>query len=267
MNAAWITDPHLEFLDEDALDNYLARITKSRAECFLLTGDIGIAPILADILHLLSKASTNRPVYFVLGNHDFYEGSIAEVWKVARRAISSHPNLHWLSESLPIRIASNTALIGHDGWGDARLGNWQTTTVRLNDFDYIRELKGLSRTELVDTLRALGDDAAHHLESVLPKALEIADDIIVLTHVPPFAEAAWYRGNSSDPDYLPYFSCKATGDVLRRTMENAPTKRMIVLCGHTHGGGICTILPNLTVRTGAAQYGKPTIRKIEVKNC
>ena len=35
---------------------------------------------------------------------------------------------------------------------------------------------------------------------------------------------------------------------------------MTVLCGHTHSAGIAKILPNLEVRTGAAEYGRPELQ-------
>ena len=35
---------------------------------------------------------------------------------------------------------------------------------------------------------------------------------------------------------------------------------MTVLCGHTHGKGEVQILPNLIVKTGGADYGKPELQ-------
>jgi hypothetical protein len=35
-----------------------------------------------------------------------------------------------------------------------------------------------------------------------------------------------------------------------------------VLCGHTHGQGEVTMLPNLRVQTGGAEYGKPKVNKL-----
>lgn len=90
----------------------------------------------------------------------------------------------------------------------------------------------------------------------------MAHHVVVLTHVPPFAEAAWYRGAYSGPDWLPFFACKAAGEVLKASMENHPDKQMTVLCGHTHGGGESSILPNLVVYTGAARYSRPTVQRI-----
>ncbi len=90
----------------------------------------------------------------------------------------------------------------------------------------------------------------------------MADHVAVLTHVPPFPEAAWHEGIPSHADWLPYFACKAVGDALSDTMQANPGKRMTVLCGHTHSGGVAQILPNLTVHTGADDYGHPALQRV-----
>ena len=84
----------------------------------------------------------------------------------------------------------------------------------------------------------------------------------LLTHVPPFREAAVYRGRPSDEDWAPHFSCKAMGDLLIEVMADHPTRKLTVLCGHTHGGGESKILPNLLVLTGQAKYRHPAIQRI-----
>jgi DNA repair protein RadD len=93
------------------------------------------------------------------------------------------------------------------------------------------------------------------LQSVLPHYRKI----VVATHVPPFAEACWHDGKMSGPEWLPHFASKATGDALLDAAKRAPDVEIEVLCGHTHGGGVAQILPNLLVRTGAAEYGEPGI--------
>jgi hypothetical protein len=45
-----------------------------------------------------------------------------------------------------------------------------------------------------------------------------------------------------------------------RATRNAPR----FLCGHTHSGGDATILSNLRVLTGAADYGAPVVRVLDV---
>jgi hypothetical protein len=195
-----------------------------------------------------------RPVYFVLGNHDFYHGSIAEVRETVRDRCSAVPDLHWLSDAGVVPLTHETCLVGHDGWGDGRLGNYQSSDVMLNDWTLIKEFGGLyeDRPERLAKLHALGDEAAAHFRAILPDALRRFRHVAVLTHVPPFREACWHDGQISDDNWLPHFSCKAVGDVLLEAMNAATNHRMTVLCGHTHGGGEAQILPNLRVLTGGA---------------
>ncbi|MDP6129579.1 MAG: hypothetical protein QGH77_08240, partial [Planctomycetota bacterium] len=59
-------------------------------------------------------------------------------------------------------LTPEIGLVGHGGWGDGRLGSYYSSTVRLNDFKLIEELKGRSRDELLFRLTQLGDEAAAH---------------------------------------------------------------------------------------------------------
>jgi hypothetical protein len=111
-------------------------------------------------------------------------------------------------------------------------------------------------------LHALGDEAAAHFHQVVPQALEQSDHVLVLTHVPPFHEACWHRGQISDENWAPHFTCQAVGKALKEIMQRCPDRRMTVLCGHTHTAGQAQILANLTVLTGEAQYGAPKVQQI-----
>jgi Icc-related predicted phosphoesterase len=88
------------------------------------------------------------------------------------------------------------------------------------------------------------------------------DRLILLTHVPPFREACWYEGQISDDQWAPHFTCQAVGETIRQFMRRHPNKQLIVLCGHTHGGGCARPAPNVIVHTGAAQYGSPRVTQI-----
>jgi predicted MPP superfamily phosphohydrolase len=61
---------------------------------------------------------------------------------------------------------------------------------------------------------------------------------------------------------LPFFVCKAVGDVLLEAARSHPGYQILVLCGHTHGGGEVQLLENLRVVTGPAEYGKPKIQPV-----
>jgi hypothetical protein len=164
-----------------------------------------------------------------------------------------------------VDLSPRTALLGHDGWGDARLGNVEATPVELTDFHVIAELSGTNGRERIALLRHLGDEAAAHVRRVLPEALKSHEQVLVVTHVPPLREACWHRGGYSDDDWLPYFTCKALGDVLLAEARRRPDRRITVLCGHTHSGGECRPLPNLRVVTGAAEYGRPAVQPLRLE--
>lgn len=261
MSSIWLTDIHLEFVAQDRFSDFIRELANTRADEILISGDIADSRILEDSLVSLWK-HIRIPIFFVLGNHDYYHGSISRVRTAIEALTDEVEELHWLCNCEAIRLNSSTTLVGHDGWGDSRLGDFENTTVTLNDFVLISELELSSRAALRCKLMALGDEAAEHFRQVLPIALERSDHVVVLTHVPPFREASWFEGRFSNDEWLPFFACKAVGDVLLDTMRNCPDKKMTVLCGHTHGGGVSEILPNLTSYTGEASYGQPQIQRL-----
>ena len=167
----------------------------------------------------------------------------------------------WLGAAGVVELTATTALVGHDGWGDARLGDHARSLVVLNDFFYVADLAGAGKPELARRLARLGDESAAHFRRVLPDALERFPHVVVLTHVPPFRDACWHQGAISDDHWLPYFTCKAVGDVLIEEASRRPDRRLTVLCGHTHSSGRCRPLPNLHVVTGAAVYGRPAMQR------
>jgi len=256
---AWLTDVHLNFLDDAGRARFIAEVAATDTTGVIVTGDIAEAGTLEPILGEL-VAAVSRPVWFVLGNHDFYGGSIDDVRARARTLDIAH----WLPAAGVIRLSDTIALVGHDGWGDARLGNIAYTPVELTDFRAIRELAGLRRKTRHALLRRLGDEAAASLRADVARALAWATHVVVATHVPPFRKSCWHEGEISDDDWLPYFTCAAAGEVMREAMQARPDARMTVYCGHTHGGGDAQILPNLRVITGAAEYGAPVVRTIDV---
>jgi predicted phosphohydrolase len=256
---AWLTDIHLNFLRQAGLKAFFESLPE--ADAFAITGDIDEAHDLAGQLRAFSERG---PVYFVLGNHDYYRGSIAGVRGEVRELCRQVPNLLWMPDAGIVSLSDSTCLIGHDGWGDGRLGDYHGSDVMLNDFGLIGEFGGFDEDpdQRLAKLHTLGDEAAAHFLAVLPEALERFRHVIVLTHVPPFREACWHEGKVSNDKWLPFFTCKAVGDALKDAMAEAPDRQMTVLCGHTHGSGEAQILPNLLVLTGGAVYGKPRVQRV-----
>ncbi len=266
MRLAWATDIHLNFLTTLARSRFLESI-RGQAGALVVTGDIAESNSLGTAL-MVMDALVGKTIYFVLGNHDFYRGSVAGTRSAVAEMIRGSKTMVYLSQSGVVELTSNTALVGHDGWADGRLGDLDGSEAVLNDFLLIDELRHwqnhhtLDKPALRRALEALGDEAAAHLKGVLALASERYPRIIVATHVPPFREAAWYQGRPSADDYLPFFSCKAVGDELVDVARSHPKCQILVLCGHTHGGGEIQVAENLRVVTGPAEYGKPEIQWI-----
>ncbi len=86
--------------------------------------------------------------------------------------------------------------------------------------------------------------------------------VIVVTHIPPFPQNSKYRGKVAGYDYLPFYTCKATGDVIMQYAEMYPHVQFKVFCGHSHHKALYEPLPNLTVKTGEAQYYMPEIQEV-----
>jgi 3',5'-cyclic AMP phosphodiesterase CpdA len=259
MRLAWLTDIHLDFIDAPARAALAATVRAARPDGVIVTGDIAIAPTVHALITELG-AAIGAPLWFVLGNHDFYRGSVDEVRARALAANQQGGAATWLQAAGVIRLAGAsvpTALVGVDGWGDGRLGDFARTRVELNDFYLIDELARVPREVLRTRLAAYGDEAAATLAPLLAEALSWAEHVVVATHVPPFREACWHEGAISDDNWLPFFTCAATGEVIRAALAAHPAARATVLCGHTHSDGEAAILPNLRVLTGAADYGRP----------
>ena len=257
---AWTTDPHFDFIGFEKCREFCMGINNLGVDALVISGDIGEATNIESYLRLIAD-NVCLPIYFVLGNHDIYGGSIAEVRNRISRLCAGSDKLIWLPQSELVQLSPETCLLGHDGWADGRNGNFMGSRIFLNDYRLISELRELGTAERQYRLHALGDEAAEYFTRVLPKAIIEYKNLVLITHVPPFREACWHEGKISNDQYLPHFSCQAVGNVLRNMMLGSDAQ-MTVLCGHTHSRGEVRILPNLVVKTGQAVYGSPAVNEI-----
>lgn len=259
MKIIWCTDIHLNFVNSSNLNSFCRKITSLKPDVVLIAGDIAESDDIVEMLVGLER-EIQCPIYFVLGNHDYYESSIKDVRNRVIATSNESSFLQYLTNTDIVKLTSDTCLIGHDSWSDGRYGDYSNSDVMLNDYVLIEEFRGLDKQSRFKKLNELGDEAAVFFREKLSEALLNYQHILILTHVPPFPEACWHEGHLSDDYFLPHFSCKAVGDVLIELMSQYADKNMTVLCGHTHSAGIAQILPNLTVRTGKAVYREPNIQ-------
>ena len=262
MRLAWITDPHLNFVRFPVWEKFVQTLVGAKendsVEGLLISGDISEAEDVAWQLDRLQQA-IELPCYFVLGNHDFYHGEINSVRATFDQQFAG---LKYLTGRAPIEIGENWVLCGDDGWADGREGNYFGSPVRMNDFELIEDLKDLDKQTRLKKLKQLGTESARRLRRQLEQARKEASNILVLTHVPPMREACWYEGQMSSDDWAPFFVCHAIGWMLCRFCKRYSDLDVLVLCGHTHHGGLSMPLKNLKIWTGTAEYGNPSICSI-----
>jgi Icc-related predicted phosphoesterase len=264
MKLAWATDVHLDMANKIRRKAFYNDVIGTGCDALVITGDIGHGSSFEEQLQHLSN-QIERPIYFVLGNHDFYMpsrvGTVAELRQRAVDLRNTDDNLCYLSNGMIVELSPTSALVGHDGWLDGREGSWQTSKVWLNDYAYITDYaRCQKRDDFLQVAQRLAGEAADYIQAILVQAFEKYDRVVCATHVPPFKEAAWYDGKPSDEDWLPHFSSRVMGDAVRAVMIARPEKKLLVLCGHTHGRGAVDILDNLRVWTGCATYGYPEVQ-------
>jgi 3',5'-cyclic-AMP phosphodiesterase len=252
---AWATDIHLDRLLERDYLEYKDYLQKLNPDCLLISGDIAEGEFVCKSLSDFND-SFNFPIYFVLGNHDFYFSSFAEVEKKVGELVEKSANLYWLSKSGIIKLNETTALIGIEGWGDAGNGTFNLSEGSSRDVLSIADYKGLTREEIGELMKSKGAKYAEALRPVLREAVRIYKNVILVTHVPPFVEVCFDRSLRIIGEFKqPFYTCKAIGDLLLELMPKNPGCRMTVLCGHTHEKADVKILENLRVRVKESGYG------------
>jgi Icc protein len=255
MKLSWLTDIHLNFLRAENILEFAREVESIATDAVVITGDIAEALSLVPCLRVF-KQNYSKPIYFLLGNHDFYGGSF-ELRKGLH--LLEREGLHYLTTGSSVPLSEKWCLIGEDGWYDARSGSIERSRVVLSDFTYIKELLGLPPVDLKFKLHELALEATTRAEVKLRTALTTHSKVVLATHVPPFPGAAWHQGKPSDADWQPFMSSITMGKMLVDVMHEEPDKELLVLCGHTHSPGVLQVAANLRVLTGGARYGSPSI--------
>lgn len=274
MRLDWITDPHLDHLrGERALLQFVKDLAARESDALLITGDIAESRTIDEFLGIISGAY-RRPVYFVLGNHDYYGDWMEHTHARVRNVCRAVPDgiLNWMPDVGFTMLSSDTAVVGHGGMYDGQEGR-PGLEMSMSDFYLPHGILDLAEAleygtrHLFELLRELGSRCAQHVQLNVRRAVrEGARRVVVLTHVPPFLESSYFRGRPSEPRAAPFYVNRCLGDVMLALSSELPHVRLEVLAGHTHGARVYHAAENLVVRVGAARYARqPTWQKpIEV---
>lgn len=264
MKAAWITDIHLNFISPNEATTFFESIVKDKPDFVFVTGDTSDSKRIIDDLYELERV-VQRPVFFILGNHDYWGGDFVGVEAKIATKTSGSNYLRYLTRSSFHRLSRNTCVVGHDGWYDMLYGDHVTSPIELNDWVYINDFvngRYIDIQHVVEVSRKRAQEAVIHVADCIKDAVRGGmKHIIVLTHVPPFTQTCTYRGQPSDKNFLPFFSSKLMGDTLLAASRAYPGVRFDVYAGHTHGEAHLDI-DNLHVTVGESEYRFPKVQPL-----
>jgi len=271
MRLAWATDIHLDMAG-DVLEK-LKKLSFDSTDCdsLLLSGDISVASTIVPHLSMIEEV-IQKPIYFVLGNHDYYGSNIG----VVRRNVINHCNsseyLRYMSSVPFIKLDEGKYLIGHDGWYDTQNGNPYNDSILMNDWIKISDFnvalrssfggRTLNKKVIVGLSKQLAQQAVNHVANSIKAVVKYSQHIIVMTHVPPFKEsfnASEKYSMLPSSDILPWYTSRVMGDMLINAAKAYPHIQFTVLSGHTHSHYDDDLLNNLNVKVGKAIYGNPQV--------
>jgi predicted MPP superfamily phosphohydrolase len=270
---AWATDIHLDHIDiDERLVDFAKSLVATEPPGVFITGDISNAQRLVYHLSVIERV-VQRPVFFVLGNHDYYGGEIDVVRKSMRDLSNMSQYLKYLPLSSYVALTPSTALVGHDGWYDAYHGDADRSRFTMNDWvmikdfvphsgggKYMRTMGAIKdRAALVAHARKLAHEGVMHVHNGIKSAARYHKNIVVMTHYPPFKESHVYGGRVGDDEAQPWFTSKMMGDMLLDAAKAYPGVNFTVLAGHTHGRYDGKPVSNLEVHVGGADYGRPQL--------
>lgn len=258
---SWATDLHLDLAESQVILDWVESAKEEKSEALFICGDITEdGTTLERIVALQDEIA--RPLFFILGNHDFYGGSIREIRESISRGVCTHPQITYLTaEKEPISLGEGVVLIGDDGLADGRAGDFLSSSVKLRDYEEIAELSSLDKKQRLARLTEFGMAARERLRGKLHAACRQARHVILLLHAPPFVEASLYDNQSADANWAPHFTSHLIGELILEVLPHYPQTSLLVLAGHTHHSARFSPLSNVEVIVGGATYGRPSLQK------
>jgi 3',5'-cyclic AMP phosphodiesterase CpdA len=261
MRLGFATDVHLDSIEGDKANSrrqLAAEKMASDVDALVIGGDISLGPHLTEHLSAFCRGA-GVPVYFVLGNHDFWDLRHAKV----QAAAAEFPG--YLDRAGVVELTATTALVGRSGWYDALSGNpFAPSNVSPKDWRRTERLVSVWRDayQLQRACRAWATEETEAVRPVLEAAADRYEHIFFVTHFPCFTEACWDEDGYPDIEergWWPWSINTTMGHMLLEVVESHPKVDFTLLTGHTHGGGRKQLRDNLLCFSGKARYGHPAL--------
>jgi predicted phosphohydrolase len=274
---AWATDIHLDTLEKtpEKIVQFAESLIVDQPDAIVLTGDLSTYADLTYHLSIIERV-VQRPVYFVLGNHDFWGGGVSDVRLEMKNLSNMSQFLRYLPNTPYVTLSPTTALVGHDCWYDAGYGSPMTSTMIMNDWIRVKDFAvelcvtygdtygsyKTNKPKVIEISKKLASEGTAHIINGIKAATKYHKVIMIATHFPPFQETHLYNGKVGDAAAQPWYTNKMLGDVLRQAASQLPKVRFEVFAGHTHGKCDMQISDNLFVHVGEAEYKQPRLQNV-----
>jgi len=270
-NWAWLTDIHLDHLQDDRLIEFTEACKNVQCDGYFITGDLSNSWKLIEHLGFL-EAAWQRQIIVCLGNHDFWGSSFESVRRRMNELTKFSPYVKYVSSVKYIPLNDSTCVLGHDGWYDAQNGDAKNSRFLMQDWLQIQDFANITRgaqsfdnldkNAIIALSQKLASDSVVHVHQAIKDAVRYYDNIIILTHVPPWQEAHVHGGTRGDAMALPWYTSKMMGQLIESAAKTYENVKFTVLSGHTHGRTRVDIGKNITCYVGHADYVNPQIQRI-----
>jgi 3',5'-cyclic-AMP phosphodiesterase len=273
----WLTDCHLDHVAQTmgnrGIIEFIDTVKAQQPDMVVITGDTSTSKLFCEHISAI-EAGLRCPIYFIMGNHDYWGGSMDSLRANVKSLTQVAQQLKYMPLVSHIMIGSKTAVVGHDCWYDANVGDPMRSSFIMNDWfqikefqQYVRQTEDTSRVfrdknSLVLHARKLANEGVNHIAEGIKSASRYANRIFVLSHPVPFNTAHIYNGKQGSNDAAPWYVCKTLGDTLMEAAKAYPNISFVSLSGHTHGEYNGQMLKNLKVHVGGALYNLPRIAGI-----
>lgn len=239
----WLTDIHADKKDSKEIEKFISSISTYSVDLICITGDIAEGNKTLNFLNNLFF-QVQKPIAFVLGNHDFFENSI----QVFQTELASQlKNFYYLPNTNGIQLNQHTFLLGIDNWYNLNDHDYSQVEIIPDDFHAIRDLQQLSSLELIAFFEQKAEEAIQQLRLKLDYAQTLnIKKLYLALHVPPYTPSCYFEDAflKNEP-WKYYWSCAPIGQFINEYASKHPDIDITILSGHTHKPAIYRPLNNV----------------------
>ena len=261
MKLHWASDIHLDRAGGKLKEQFLERLSAAGHDGVVISGDISRADSVVQHLGEIARA-TRKPIFFTLGNHDFFGDSMESVDSAVDAACCKFANLHHLGKGEMIPLGDNTVLVGHRGWSNGGAGTRYRISVPNPDRHAIKDFRGLSDHAYFSRVQSLGSESADYVRSILPIALGRYRRVVFLTHFPPHTDSVRFGRQPCGWNRMSHFANFAMGGAMLGIAKNYPRRSITVLSGHSHSAATVRVAPGIEIKVAGARTGQPEVQGI-----